>query len=80
MKIEYSKNAQKQLDKIPNRQAKKILKKINALEEDVVSGKILQGKFAGFLSMRAWPYRIIYCIKEKTVIIVSIAHRQGVYK
>lgn len=80
MRVEYSKNAQKQLDKIPNREARKILKKISALKDEMVSGKTLQGNFGGFLSIRAWPYRIIYRVLGKVAVIVSIAHRQGIYR
>jgi len=80
MRVKYSKTADKQLEKLPTREAKKILKKISALEEGLVSGKKLEGEFVGFMSLRAWPYRIIYCLVGKTIVIVSIAHRQGVYR
>ena len=80
MKVEYSGRAKKQLDKLPNREAKKVLRKISALEDESVSGKFLRGDFAGFISLRVWPYRIIYRIEKQVIVIVSIGHRQGVYK
>jgi len=79
-RIEYSGGAKKQLAKLPNREARKVLRKISALESDQITGKFLQGDFAGFITLRAWPYRILYRVEGETIVIVSIAHRQGVYK
>lgn len=80
MEISYLSKARKQIKKIPKRELKKIISKIERLAEDPDAGKVLKGEFEGFLSYRAWPYRIIYKIEKKVLVVCSVAHRQGVYK
>lgn len=80
MKLAYKSSVIVQLKKLPKREVKKILRKLNTLTTDPYVGKMLKGELEGLRSLRAWPYRIIYEIKGKSIIIFSIAHRQGVYK
>lgn len=82
MKLEYSNRAQKNLQKLPISKARIILKKIELLQANPCLGKKLGGKFSGCHSMRVWPYRVIYQINkwQKAVIIITVEHRQGVYK
>ncbi len=82
MKLEYSNHAQKNLAKLPRVKVKSILSKIELLRESPYLGKKLGGKFSGSRSMRVWPYRIIYQIDNwhKAIFIVTVEHRQGVYK
>ena len=80
MKIYYKPQVAKQIKKIPQRDLKKIFKKLRNLSEDPLSGKPLKGELEGLYSIKAWPYRIVYEIKNEKIIIYSIAHRQGVYK
>lgn len=60
--------------------------KINAvlvvIKNDPFCGKKLEGELKGKYAVRAWPYRIVYQIlkKELIVLVVDIGHRQGVYK
>lgn len=70
----------KQLKKLPLSQKKKIIRKLELLSSHPQSGKMLKGELEGFYSFRVWPYRIIYKIQAKSLIIFSIAHRQSVYK
>jgi len=82
MEVELSDKAKRQLKKLPKDQQKKVVRKLQLLESFPFSGKTLSGDFSGKYSFRAWPYRIIYLIdkKQKLVEIVTIEHRQGVYK
>lgn len=80
MKIEYSDTALKFLKKSRKSDQKKILKKIEVLTIDPISGKKLEGEYQGLRSFKAWPFRIIYYLSEGTIHIVTIEHRQGVYK
>ena len=80
MKVIITPEAQKQYSHIPLSEQKKIKKKLLLLEQDSEAGKKLSGQFAELRSLRAWPYRIIYYINKNTIYIVSVAHRQGVYK
>lgn len=75
-----SRTAEKEFSKLSKKDQKKIYKKLVFLKSDPKSGKKLVGKLKGFYSLRVWPYRIIYMIKSKKVLVFHIAHRQGVYK
>lgn len=82
MKIIYSQKTQKNLLKIPKKKQAKVLKQIEYLEKNPFYGKKLKGKFVTLLSLKIWPYRIIYQVKKrnKNILIVTIEHRQKVYK
>lgn len=74
--------ALKQYTHLPKVEQAKIKKKLLGLEDNPQEGKKLSGEYSELRSLRVWPYRIIYYIndKQKKVFIVTIAHRQGVYK
>lgn len=82
MQVIVTPKALKQYNHIPKSEQVKIKKKLLALEYNSQEGKKLSGKFEELRSLRAWPYRIIYSVDtiEKRIFIVTIAHRQGVYK
>lgn len=82
MKVFLSNQATKHYSKLPKVDQKKLNKKMHALELESLAGKKLKGQLEGLHSLRAWPYRIIYQIdqKSKEVWIVEILHRQSVYK
>jgi mRNA-degrading endonuclease RelE of RelBE toxin-antitoxin system len=82
MQVVVTPKALKQYNNLPRTEQIKIKKKLLALELDVQEGKKLSGEYAELRSLRAWPYRIIYYIDKvkKKIFIVTIAHRQGVYK
>ena len=82
-KIRLSKEADKAYEKLPSPERKKIDKMLFRISQDPFrSSKKLQGEFAGLYAVRAWPYRITFTLSTKTrkVFIVSIAHRQSIYK
>ena len=74
--------AKKQIVKLPNTYQTKILARIYDLANDPFQGKKLEGELTGQYSVRVWPYRIIYQIYKRELIIsiIDVAHRQGVYK
>lgn len=82
MRVVFSPSAEKSLTKIPTTEGLKITKKLRVLETNPYVGKKLSGDFKKLYSLKAWPYRIIYVIfpADKTILIVNIEHRQGVYK
>ena len=75
-------SAEKALTRIPEREQKKVRRKLKEIALNPFIGKKLQGELAGNYAVYAWPYRIMYRIEQKilTVYIVKIGHRQGVYK
>ena len=80
--VVLKKSAQKSLKKIDKRYKKRVMRAIFALADNPHLGKQLEGDLQGFYSTRVWPYRIIYKIYQKdlVILIVEIAHRQGAYK
>lgn len=82
MKVFLTKEAIKQFSRFPETAQKKIRKKILLLSENPQAGYKLTGALSGNWSLKAWPYRIIYQYikEEKEIWIITIAHRQGVYK
>ena len=82
MRVLVTPKALKQYNHLSKSERLKVKKKISALEHDPQEGKKLSGEYAKLRSLKAWPYRIIYYIDNtrRTVFIVTIAHRQGVYK
>jgi len=51
---------------------KRILLILKELERNPFIGKKLEGRYKGFYSIRIWPYRIIYTIKKKKLIVEVI--------
>ena len=72
----------KQYNRLPKLEQVKIKKKLLMLEQYPQEGKKLSGEYSELRSLKTWPYRIIYFIdnRQKKIFIVTIAHRQGVYK
>jgi len=80
--IRVGKKAQKELDRVPIQYQKRILATLSVIAEDHFAGKKLKGKLSGLYSYRVWPYRIIYKVYEKQllILIIRIGHRQQAYK
>ena len=75
-------SAKKELQKLPKNKRNSVLKALKDMEKDPFLGKPLVGELSGLFSLRVWPYRIIYRIEKKrlVVIVLNIGHRQGVYR
>lgn len=80
--IVIPKRVRKEINKIDMRYQKKIQASLVALGSDPFIGKKLEGKYKNQWSLRIWPYRIIYEIKNDllVVLVIRVGHRQGVYK
>ena len=81
-RVVLRKKARKNLKKIDERYRKRILIALIELGKNPYLGKPLNGDLEGKFSFRIWPYRIIYQIhqKELIILIIHISHRQGAYK
>jgi len=75
-------SAQKELDKLLKEEYYRILAAFSLIVKDPFVGKKLKGEYDGCYSYRIWPYRIIYQIykKELLILVIKIGHRQGIYK
>ena len=80
-KVELIKQAEKEFAKIDYKDQVRVSAALLEIKKNPFIGKKLKGKFDGFWSHKVWPYRIIYEIKKKRLIIlvIKIGHRQGVY-
>ena len=82
MKLVYKSEAAKRLKKIGKSEKTKAKKKILNLLTDPLQGKLLEGKFKGLRSVKAWPLRIIYTFNSdtQTIKIETIDYRGDIYK
>lgn len=78
----FSREAENNFSSLSKDERKKVVRKLEVLKNNPYLGKKLNGELAGQYSFRAWPYRILYQIYQKQLVItvLKIAHRQGVYK
>lgn len=76
-RIEYTPHSFKSLQALPKKIQMKLLDAIEELKSAPYLGKKLQGPLAGFYSLRVWPYRILYMVKKKEVLIIilEVGHR-----
>ena len=80
MNLYYKPQAAKDLKKLQKNERGKVIKKLEILAKNPRLGKSLKGEFKDLYSLRAWPYRIIYEISDKNIIIYTVKHRQSAYK
>lgn len=80
--LRFEEKAKKDLNKIPLQYQKRIYSVLPILQTNPYAGKKLEGELKGFYGYRVWPYRIIYKIFKKILLIfiVRVGHRQGIYK
>lgn len=76
------KKARKSLKRVDKRYKERIFIALIKLSSDPYLGKALVGKLKGYYSLRVWPYRIIYQLFKRRLLVyvIDIGHRQGVYK
>lgn len=79
--IKFEKKAEKELNKLPIQYQKRILAALLVIAANPFIGKKLEGELVGLYSYRVWPYRIIYKIYRKilVVVVIHIGHRQSAY-
>lgn len=80
--IKLTDKTKKKLVKLPEPWQSKISRAIHLLSIDPYVGKKLHGDYAGAYSLRAWPYRIIYTINARQVIVevLDLGHRKDIYR
>ena len=80
--LQIKPQARKNLDKIPADYRARIIATLDEIVRDPFFGKKLSGRKKDQYSVRVWPYRIIYEIykRELIVFVINIDHRGRVYK
>lgn len=76
------KSADKKLSRVPLSLQKRVVKALEVIKQNPLSGIKLQGELSDYRKYRVGDYRIVYRFdaKESIAIVVKIEHRQGVYK
>jgi len=79
--IEYDNKAVKQLSKIDNQIASKILDGIEEYASNPESKKLtkLKTPFDGAYRLRIGDYRVIFYQEDELILISKVAHRKQVY-
>ncbi len=74
-------NAEKELKKLSKKDYYRILSAFAVLSNNPFIGKKMKGEYDGQYNYRVWPYRIVYEIhkKELVIIVITVSYRQGVY-
>jgi addiction module RelE/StbE family toxin len=81
MKIIFSENFKKDFKKIKDKKSRiKIIKQLQKLSKNSEAGKPLRYKLRGYRTVRIKPFRIIYKIENKQIIVNNFDHRSSVYK
>ena len=80
-KIQFKKSVFKDLYRLPKKEAKEILNKIDTkLPEIADTLPSLKGKFRGMRRYRVGNYRVVYAIIDDSVLVLRIQHRKDVYR
>lgn len=79
--VELSKSSEKALIVLSKKDQKRVVGALESLKNDPFTGKKLQGPLKGLWSIRVWPFRIIYSIHKKRVMVsvVAIGNRKDIY-
>jgi len=80
VKIEWTEDAVKDLEKLDKSIAKRILKKINWLFNNFerIVPEPLAGEFKGAFKLRIGDWRVIYTVDEEVLIIQFVGHRKDI--
>lgn len=75
-------NVDKKLKSLTKTDYYRMLAAFTVLAKDPFVGKKLGGEFKNCYNYRVWPYRIVYQIYKKAliVLVIRVGHRQGVYR
>lgn len=81
--VELTKDAEKQLDKLPDATRRRIISALERLEENPrhPGTKKLSGE-EGLYRTRAGDYRVVYRIEDGRllVLVVKVGHRREIYR
>lgn len=80
-KIEWTKRASEQLDKLDNFISKRILKKIDELINDPFSRDVKKLKGEKAFRLRVGDFRVILEIEKenKRITVIELGHRRNIY-
>lgn len=81
-KIEWTDDAQEDLQKLDRLIAKRVLNKITWLSHHFnnITPEPLAGDLSGAFKLRVGDWRIVYTIESDMIVIQAIGHRREIYK
>ena len=76
------KKAQKEIFRLSLKDTLRIQAGIQKILINPFAGKKLNGKLQGAYSIRVWPFRILYKIQQKklVILVLKVVHRKEAYK
>ena len=77
--IEWKENALREVEKLENSIARRIVKKVDELTENPFSKDIKKLKGCNDFRLRVGDYRVIFYIEKDTIIILKVGHRKNIY-
>jgi mRNA interferase RelE/StbE len=82
MRIELTRRAKKDIDKLASQTKKRCAEAIRVLVENPLRGEPLKGEFHGLRRYRVGDFRIIYEIdaEDELLTIHTVKHRREVYR
>ncbi|MFH1224818.1 MAG: type II toxin-antitoxin system RelE/ParE family toxin [Candidatus Diapherotrites archaeon] len=78
--LEYSPLAFEQLQKLDKPICRQILKRLERLAENPELAKPLSHAFKNYRSEHVGKYRVVFSVKETTILIAKIEHRKDAYR
>lgn len=81
-KLVYAAACRRQILRLPSALKPLVKRAIEQLAQDPHTGKRLERELAGYLSLRAKRYRVIYRVDEssRTIEIHYVGHRRDIYE
>jgi len=80
--IKFYPKAEKTLCRLSDKDKIRIFKSLSGLKTNHFAGKKLKGVFAGYYSLRVWPYRMIYFVQKNKclILVINVGHGKNIYK
>ena len=82
MKVEWTKGAVGDLEKLDHQVVRRVLRKVSWLSEhfERVVPEPLSGEFKGTYKLRVGEWRVIYTVEKEKIVIQFVGHRREVYR
>ena len=79
-KIEWKENSIRNLEKLESSISRRIVKKVNELEQEPFSKDIKKIKGEEIFRLRVGDYRVLFEFEGEIIIILKVGHRKNIYK
>ncbi|MBI5048366.1 MAG: type II toxin-antitoxin system RelE/ParE family toxin [Deltaproteobacteria bacterium] len=81
-KVEWTKDALDDLQRLDKPVGRRILNKITWLSQHFnnITPEPLSGELSGAFKLRVGDWRVIYTVEKEVIVIQAIGHRREIYK